>query len=903
MVYVIGSTMGRYKILERLGGGGMGEVFKAEDTTLGRPVALKFLAAHLLDDGEAKQRFLREAKAAAAISHPNICHVYEIGEEGGKTFLAMAYLEGEPLADHIAKGPSPLEKVLDIGLQVAEGLEAAQEKGIIHRDIKPANIIVDAKGHATILDFGLARLNEASKLTRADQTIGTAAYMSPEQSQGAKVDRRTDIWALGCVLYEMVCGRRPFQGVYDQALLYEIVHEQPEPLTSLRTGVPMEIEHIVGKCLEKNPDQRYQGCTDLLVDLKALQKSQEVTAQSAQSGFASSVATQAPSSHKEGVHVPPAPASIARRRGPMLFVLAVVLGFVLGAVSIALLRTASNGPADGSQPSTEYNLRRITWDGQLSGFPALSPDGRLLAYASDRSGRGDLDIWVQQVDGGSAIRLTDDPADDLQPSFSPDGTRLVYFRMDSGIFLIPALGGDPYLVAADAADPSFGPDGKTVAYRKRGKLYFSPVSMGEPVELLADFSAVGPPVWSPDGSHVLCHASREGEPSDWWAAPIDGSEPKPLDARKAYQEAGISFPYPEAWSWSLSGPLLGSTGELFRVPVDTGSWKVSGPPERLTFGSGLEVLPSGSEDGKIAFMDVSQRRDVWSLALNPRTGGVTGDPVRLTQSEANDTSSVVSADSKRLVYISDRWGRSDLWTKDLETGKESNLSNDSARQRYPLLMADGERVAYLTRENGKPAIYVRPYGGGVGRRLCDDCGVPRSGSTDGRFLLYDRAESESVNVLDVETGDRRAALAGDGLRVSKGRVSRDGRWLACRVRGPGEAARLMIAPFRGMESIPRQEWIEISSHASDTEPVWNHQGTIVYFISGRAGSFDIWMQRLEPETKQPRGEPQIVKRFPRTRHSMGLMTAEDRRLSVSRDRLVFPMSELGSAVWLMEPVE
>ena len=302
-MYVIGSTIGRYKIIERLGGGGMGEVFKAEDTTLGRPVALKFLAAQLLDDGEAKQRFLREAKAAAAISHPNICHVYEIGEEGGKTFLAMAYLQGEPLADHIAKGPLPFEKVLDIGRQVAEGLEAAQEKGIIHRDIKPANIIVDAKGRATILDFGLARLNEASKLTRADQTIGTAAYMSPEQSQGAKVDRRTDIWALGCVLYEMVCGRRPFQGVYDQALLYEIVHEQPEPLTSLRTGVPMEIERIVGKCLAKNPDQRYQGCTDLLVDLKALQKSQEVTAQSAPSGFASSAATQAASIHKTGVGV------------------------------------------------------------------------------------------------------------------------------------------------------------------------------------------------------------------------------------------------------------------------------------------------------------------------------------------------------------------------------------------------------------------------------------------------------------------------------------------------------------------------------------------------------------------------------------------------------------------------
>ena len=242
---MIGQTISHYRITEKLGEGGMGVVYKAEDTKLDRTVALKFLAAHLLNDEEAKARFLREAKAAAGLHHPNICPVHEIGEAEGRTFLSMAFLEGESLEARIEQGPLPLKEVLDIGRQVAEGLDAAHEKGVVHRDIKPANIMVDAKGRATIMDFGLAHLTEASRLTKADQTMGTVAYMSPEQAQGMDVDNRSDIWALGVVLYEMVRGERPFQGEYDQALLFEIVHQEPEPLTGVRAGVPMELEFIV----------------------------------------------------------------------------------------------------------------------------------------------------------------------------------------------------------------------------------------------------------------------------------------------------------------------------------------------------------------------------------------------------------------------------------------------------------------------------------------------------------------------------------------------------------------------------------------------------------------------------------------------------------------------------------
>ena len=210
---MIGQTISRYRVVEKLGEGGMGVVYKAEDTKLSRTVALKFLGAHLLGNAEARQRFLREAQAAAALHHPNICTVYEIDEAEGRTFIAMAFLEGESLEQKIARGPLPIKELLDIGQQAAKGLQAAHEKGILHRDIKPANILIDATGHATIMDFGLARLTEASRLTKADTTMGTVAYMSPEQARGEEVDPRSDLWALGVVLYEMTCGRPPFQGI------------------------------------------------------------------------------------------------------------------------------------------------------------------------------------------------------------------------------------------------------------------------------------------------------------------------------------------------------------------------------------------------------------------------------------------------------------------------------------------------------------------------------------------------------------------------------------------------------------------------------------------------------------------------------------------------------------------
>ena len=267
---MIGTTVSHYKILEKIGGGGMGVVYKAHDTRLDRAVALKFLPPELTRDTGARERFIHEAKAASALQHNNICNIHDIEETNdGQLFIVMDCYEGETLKSRISKGQSQIDETLDLAIQVAQGLQKAHEKGIVHRDIKPANILITADGVVKIVDFGLAKLSGQTLLTKSSSTVGTAAYMSPEQARGEKVDHRTDIWSLGVVLYEMLTGKRPFDSEYEQALVYSIVNQEPKPMKELRSELPEAIEKICRRALPKEVKDRYQTAAELLCYLES----------------------------------------------------------------------------------------------------------------------------------------------------------------------------------------------------------------------------------------------------------------------------------------------------------------------------------------------------------------------------------------------------------------------------------------------------------------------------------------------------------------------------------------------------------------------------------------------------------------------------------------------------------
>ncbi len=374
-----------YRILGELGAGGMGVVYRAEDTKLGRTVALKFIAPRGIESAEEKARFLHEAQAAASLGHPNICVIHEIDEADGRLFMAMEYVEGESLKDRIARGPLKIGEAIDVAIQIAQGLDAAHRKSVIHRDVKPANIMIEAGGLVKIMDFGLAKMLGRSRLTKMGTTLGTTAYMSPEQARGDETDHRSDIWSLGAVIYEMVAGRGPFRGDYEQAVLYSIVNETPEPLTAVRSGVPMELDRIAGKSLAKDSTERYQHADELVADLRALKKSIEA-------GAASRTAAA-------GVAPVPAPAPGARRSWKRYSKILVALLVAAALITIySFLRPVLFGDAASTErhPVAVITFENQTGDPQYDNLKKVIPN--LLITSLEQSKYLQVVTWERLRD-------------------------------------------------------------------------------------------------------------------------------------------------------------------------------------------------------------------------------------------------------------------------------------------------------------------------------------------------------------------------------------------------------------------------------------------------------------------------------------------------------------------------
>ena len=430
---MIGKNISHYKILEKLGEGGMGEVYLADDLKLERKVALKFLPHHLTIDKENIERFEREAKAAAALNHPNIVTIYDIIETQEQICIVMEYIEGESLREKINKSELDLDKVLDITKHICEGLFKAHQAHIVHRDIKPENILIDNDGRVKILDFGLAKLKGVSKLTKETSTLGTIHYMSPEHIQGKEVDHRSDIWSLGVVLYEMLTGEPPFKGDYEQAILYSILNEDPKLLIPTILGTAdysFEIEQIINKALNKNPNDRYQRMEHMLDDLKSMQMAPQIR--------------------------PPKSRFSKMTFKPFLIIFAIVLSLTLIIISYWLTR-----------PKGEIIVRiqhtsPLTTAPGLEQDPSWSPDGTRLALTRRPEPDGWAQVYVNYLDGYGIKKLTTNPGPGgaMSPKWSPDASQIAYIVVGQGLFLMNADGsGHRQISSQTHEEVAWAPDG------------------------------------------------------------------------------------------------------------------------------------------------------------------------------------------------------------------------------------------------------------------------------------------------------------------------------------------------------------------------------------------------------------------------------------------------------------
>jgi serine/threonine protein kinase len=814
MALTSGAKLGPYEIQAPLGAGGMGEVYRATQSSLGRQVAIKVLASSSASDPERLRRFEQEARAASALNHPNIISIYDVGREGATSYLAMEFVDGRTLRDLLNAGPLGIKKSLQIAAQVADGLAKAHSAGIVHRDLKPDNVMVSRDGFVKILDFGLAKLTPgglddsshsqtltaAAGGTQPGTVMGTAGYMSPEQARGAELDYRSDIFSFGSMLYEMVTGKPPFKEASSAQTLAAIIEDEPASIAEANPKAPVPLRWVIERCMAKDPDDRYSSTRDLARDLKSIGQH---LSDASTSGALPQAAVKA---HRPKWLVP---------------ALLALGGMVLGAALMAWLR-----PEQSVAPPT---LHALTFSGN-DYSPSASPDGRTVAFVSGRDGM--LRIWLKQVESGSETVLTSGPADE-SPHFSPDAAWVLFMR-NRAVYRLPTLGGDPRRVVDDAQDANWSPDARQVVFVRNqtgGKIGtdigIASVADGA-IRIIhhVDGELLQSPAWSPDGTTIVLVARLPGTAGTANRTLLvlspDGTNVRELQcplpggalsgAAWTADSRHVVYVVPESpadvggiFASAVSSPghvLLqdvktGKARALFTAQAPSSTVDVAGmgrlifdnlsthtnlkqtssePGEPLngrwlTHGNSVDRQPFYSPDGEAVIFSSSRSGDVDIWEVSTKTNALR----RLTDHPASDWDPFITADNQHLLWSSNRSGHFEIWIADRDGNSPRQLSHDGADAENPVVTKDGW-VVYASGSPDHPGLWKMRLDGSDAKRVVAGNLAWPDVSPDGKYVLYHtvinvvRADIHVVRLVDGSPVDfhvegTRARFSGDGASI------------------------------------------------------------------------------------------------------------------------------------------
>ncbi|HKW63831.1 MAG TPA: protein kinase [Candidatus Acidoferrum sp.] len=808
-----GTLLGPYEILAPLGAGGMGEVYRARDSRLARNVALKALPRDFALDSDRRARFEREARAAGQIHHPNILAILDIGAYDGLPFIVTELLEGETLRERLQPGPLPQRKALEIASQIAKGLGAAHERGIVHRDIKPENIFIGSDGHVKILDFGLASVS-TQESTPPDATItvktasgiilGTAAYMSPEQARGQSVDSRSDIFSLGSVLYETLSGQRPFSGNTYADLISAILRQDPAPLPSEQKILPA-LERIVRRCLEKSPGERFQSARDLAFQFDSFVSTIESGSDPALPGIAAGQENAL--------------------RLSRVFRWTVIPAMVLATATLAWWFRGRQ--LQVAHPPVVL-FERLTDFSGMEESPAISPDSRSVAFVADST--GSRQIWIRLLAGGVPFQLTHDAADHLSPRWSPDSASLFYYTPPADgsheaiVWEIPALGGTARRLTASLSEVDPSHDGKSLSFFRLGagqiELVRTDRDASNP-QVLARFpskTACRQPRWSPDDSTIAFMTANDRWSDDLFYVSASGGEPRRVTSDAALLSGFSWLPGGSGFVFSSSRGstiLYLPTMHLWQVPRD------GGEPRQLTFGDESDASPDVDSRGRLFSSRIRINFDIWKFPVEFAPAENVQRAVRVSHQTAQVQTPSLSPDGRQLVYLSDTGGHGNLWVLDLTSGQNRQITfekDPTLIMGVPVWSPDGSRIAYARQFFGQPnntVAYwtVRPDGSENNQFLPTASWLTwspdrrwvyyadmsaRAGGSSGRILKTSTTNSTTVEVRSEVANGPAVSPDGSTLYYAKLLEPVNGLWdYEIRAAQPDTAPSRLLAPISG----------------------------------------------------------------------------------------------------------